>query len=48
MKYLHILDTDFEDYMIIYACQEYAEFFKDGEKMTDEQAWGKRKNTKRN
>tara|TARA_B110000285_G_scaffold188956_1_gene215362 strand:+ start:49 stop:369 length:321 start_codon:yes stop_codon:yes gene_type:complete len=34
--------------MIVYSCQEYAEFEKDGEKLPDDQAWGKRKNVKRN
>ena len=50
MKYLQILDTDFSDYMVIYSCQEFAEFedHKSGEKMTSEAAWGRRKSVTTN
>ena len=42
------MDSDFEDYMVIYSCQEYATFTKDGDQLTDEQAWERRKSTNRN
>ena len=40
------MDTDFEEYMIIYSCQDFAEFTENGETLTDQQAWERRKNVK--
>jgi len=49
MKYLQVLDTDFEEYMVIYSCQENAEFEDEkGSKVPEEKAWGFRKNVKKN
>lgn len=42
LKYAQVLDTDYENFLLLYSCQEYAEFNDDeGYVLPQEYAWTK-------
>ena len=48
LKYMQILDSDFENFVVMYTCIEQA-FYKSkktGKKLTDKEVWNQRKNVR--